>query len=102
LAGGSTGGTKEFLKGTGEFTVNIALVENGKPVIGVVHAPVLGLMYFADLDCGAFRQNHNQAPARLRVQRPVPEHLRVCPLLPELDHLEIKVRPAIEFSPPTS
>jgi 3'(2'), 5'-bisphosphate nucleotidase len=70
-------GTKEFLKGTGEFTVNVALVEKGHPVIGVVNAPVLGLMYFADLQSGAFRRNHNQAPVRLRVQRSIPERLRV-------------------------
>jgi 3'(2'), 5'-bisphosphate nucleotidase len=38
-------GTKEFLSRNGEFTVNIALVEDGTPVLGVVHAPVLGLTY---------------------------------------------------------
>lgn len=38
-------GTKEFLKGTGEFTVNIALVERGRPVYGIVHAPALGRTY---------------------------------------------------------
>lgn len=41
-------GTKEFLKRNGEFTVNIALIEKGKPVIGVVYAPVLGTMYSAE------------------------------------------------------
>ncbi|MFE4112794.1 3'(2'),5'-bisphosphate nucleotidase CysQ [Kosakonia sp. YIM B13611] len=40
-------GTKEFIKRNGEFTVNIALVENGKPVLGVVYAPVLQVMYSA-------------------------------------------------------
>ena len=38
-------GTKEFIKGNGEFTVNIALVVNGEPQIGVVGVPALGLMY---------------------------------------------------------
>jgi 3'(2'), 5'-bisphosphate nucleotidase len=38
-------GTKEFLKGNGEFTVNVALVVNGEPQVGVVGAPALGLMY---------------------------------------------------------
>jgi 3'(2'), 5'-bisphosphate nucleotidase len=38
-------GTKEFIKRNGEFTVNIALIENGEPVFGVVHAPVLGITY---------------------------------------------------------
>uniref|UniRef100_UPI0030D7B4ED inositol monophosphatase family protein n=1 Tax=Cronobacter sakazakii TaxID=28141 RepID=UPI0030D7B4ED len=37
-------GTKEFLKRNGEFTVNIALIEDGKPVLGVVYAPVLNVM----------------------------------------------------------
>lgn len=47
-------GTKEFLKRNGEFTVNIALIENGKPVAGVVHAPELSTTYFAD-HRGAFK-----------------------------------------------
>lgn len=40
-------GTKEFIKRNGEFTVNIALIEQGKPVMGVVYAPALGVMYSA-------------------------------------------------------
>lgn len=40
-------GTKEFIKRNGEFTVNIALIEQGKPVLGVVYAPVLKVMYYA-------------------------------------------------------
>jgi 3'(2'), 5'-bisphosphate nucleotidase len=39
-------GTKEFLKGTNEFTVNLALIEAEMPVLGVVHAPALGLTYY--------------------------------------------------------
>ena len=40
-------GTKEFLKGNGEFTVNIALIDKGKPVLGVVYVPVQDIMYSA-------------------------------------------------------
>jgi len=40
-------GTKEFLKRNGEFTVNIALIEDGKPVLGVVYVPVTNVMYSA-------------------------------------------------------
>lgn len=40
-------GTKEFIKKTGEFTVNIAFIDNGCPVIGFIHAPVLNLTYIA-------------------------------------------------------
>ncbi|MDZ4364994.1 3'(2'),5'-bisphosphate nucleotidase CysQ [Brevundimonas sp.] len=43
-------GTKEFISRNGEFTVNIALVEDGLPVVGVVYAPALGLMYAGDAD----------------------------------------------------
>lgn len=39
-------GTKEFIKKNGEFTVNIALIENGRPVLGVVYAPVLQIVYY--------------------------------------------------------
>lgn len=40
-------GTKEFLKGTGEFTVNVALIDRGRPVMGLVHAPALDRFYRA-------------------------------------------------------
>ncbi len=48
-------GTKEFIKKNGEFTVNIALVENQTPVMGVVYAPVLDILYVGDKDLGAFK-----------------------------------------------
>jgi len=40
-------GTKEFIKKNGQFTVNIALVEDGKPVMGVIYAPIMNVMYFS-------------------------------------------------------
>jgi 3'(2'), 5'-bisphosphate nucleotidase len=43
-------GTKEFIKRNGEFTVNIALVRNGKPILGVIYVPVVKTIYFADVD----------------------------------------------------
>ena len=50
-------GTKEFIKRNGEFTVNIALIENGTPVLGVVTAPALGTAYVAAEGVGAFKVN---------------------------------------------
>jgi 3'(2'), 5'-bisphosphate nucleotidase len=47
-------GTKEFIKRNGEFTVNIALTENGKPILGVIFVPVLKELYFASSD-GSFK-----------------------------------------------
>jgi 3'(2'), 5'-bisphosphate nucleotidase len=43
-------GTKEFIKRNGEFTVNIALVTNGKPVLGVIYVPATKVLYFADVN----------------------------------------------------
>lgn len=48
-------GTKEFIKRNGEFTVNIALIENQKPIIGVVYAPALKDLYFAEEGAGSFK-----------------------------------------------
>lgn len=48
-------GTKEFIKKNGEFTVNIALIKNNKPVLGVVFAPALDILYCAMEGSGAFR-----------------------------------------------
>lgn len=42
-------GTKEFIKRNGEFTVNIALVENGQPILGVIYVPAVKTLYFADV-----------------------------------------------------
>lgn len=47
-------GTKEFVKRNGEFTVNIGLVYEQKPVLGVVYLPVLNHMYYASKDNGSF------------------------------------------------
>jgi len=48
-------GTKEFIKRNGEFTVNIALIKNDYPVLGVIHTPVTGITYYASTDRGAFK-----------------------------------------------
>lgn len=49
-------GTKEFIKKNGEFTVNIALIEEGKPVLGVVYAPALQVLYYAEKGLGSFKK----------------------------------------------
>jgi 3'(2'), 5'-bisphosphate nucleotidase len=48
-------GTKEFIKRNGEFTVNIALIEDQRPVIGVIFVPVTGELYFSTKEIGAFK-----------------------------------------------
>ncbi len=49
-------GTKEFIKRNGEFTVNIALVEDGIPVLGVIYVPTVRTLYFAEESIGAYRK----------------------------------------------
>ncbi|WP_299127930.1 3'(2'),5'-bisphosphate nucleotidase CysQ [uncultured Winogradskyella sp.] len=57
-------GTKEFIKRNGEFTVNIALVENGKPILGVIYVPATKTLYYADTNLKkaykASLSSHNQ------------------------------------------
>lgn len=60
-------GTKEFIKRNGEFTVNIALVENGKPVLGVVYAPALNVGYMAAEGLGSFKTENDAAPVAIKV-----------------------------------
>jgi 3'(2'), 5'-bisphosphate nucleotidase len=48
-------GTKEFIKKNDEFTVNIALIENSKPVIGVIYAPALNVLYFSERKLGSYK-----------------------------------------------
>lgn len=48
-------GTKEFVKRNGEFTVNIALVKNGKPILGVIFVPVKGWLYYGSSN-GSYRE----------------------------------------------
>lgn len=58
-------GTKEFLEKNGEFTINIALIEKNEPVLGVVYVPVFDFCYFAENECGAFKQIAEQMPVPL-------------------------------------
>ena len=65
-------GTKEFIKKNDEFTVNIALVKQHRPHIGVVHVPATGVTFYGEAGKGAFRiedgktvQIHATQPARI-------------------------------------
>ena len=52
-------GTKEFVKRNGEFTVNIALIHNGNPIMGVIYVPVKEELYFAMKGLGSYKVNKN-------------------------------------------
>ncbi|MGB9087740.1 MAG: 3'(2'),5'-bisphosphate nucleotidase CysQ [Candidatus Aquirickettsiella gammari] len=61
-------GTKEFLKKNDEFTINIALIDQHKPILGVIFAPALDVCYLAENTKGAFKQ--------IAQNRPQPLHSR--------------------------
>jgi len=69
-------GTKEFIGRNGEFTVNVALVRDGEPVLGVVAAPALGLTYYAARGHGAWCRHDGEAPHAIHV-RPAADPLVV-------------------------
>ncbi|MBF0274184.1 MAG: 3'(2'),5'-bisphosphate nucleotidase CysQ [Nitrospinae bacterium] len=61
-------GTKEFVKKNGEFTVNIALIENGQPIMGVIFIPVKGIFYFAAEGLGSFKLSSGNVLSHLENQ----------------------------------
>jgi len=61
-------GTKEFINRNGDFTVNIALVQEHAPVVGVVHIPVENLSYYGVVGAGAYRVKTGAAPQAIQVR----------------------------------
>jgi 3'(2'), 5'-bisphosphate nucleotidase len=68
-------GTKEFVNRNGEFTVNIALVEETAPVLGVVHCPARDVTYTAEGPGRVFREPNGGASEPIRVRAPRPDGL---------------------------
>lgn len=62
-------GTKEFISGTDEFTVNIALIENGQVTLGVVGVPARDDMYWGGRNLGAWQRTGNAEPRLIHVRR---------------------------------
>jgi len=61
-------GTKEFIQRNGQFTVNIALVRAGRPLLGVVHVPVSGVTYGGIVGQGAWRRTRGGGKEAIHVQ----------------------------------
>ena len=60
-------GTKEFIKKNNEFTVNIALIQNGKPYFGVVYAPALDILYWGEVGVGAYKKSKKSLEIKINV-----------------------------------
>ena len=63
-------GTREFVKRNGEFTVNIALVVDHEPLLGLISAPAQGLLYWGARDLGAFSHHRGETQRRIQVAPP--------------------------------
>ncbi len=62
-------GTREFIKRNGEFTVNIALIEKHRSVLGVIYTPVCGISYWASRNSGAYKQKFGAKPEQIRARK---------------------------------
>ncbi len=71
-------GTKEFIKRNGEFTVNIALINQNEPIMGVVHVPVSDVGYFASVDSAAFKQTEDSDPIEINTRQAAADALTVA------------------------
>lgn len=67
-------GTKEFIRRGTDFTVNIAIIENTRPVLGVVHAPALDATYWGSVH-GTFAENDGEPPRPVSCRRPAADGL---------------------------
>ena len=63
-------GTKEFIKRNGEFTVNIALICKGEPILGVVYVPVLDTAWYGIINEGSYKSLKNESPIKINVIKP--------------------------------
>lgn len=88
-------GTKEFIKKNGEFTVNIALIHDGQPIMGVVYAPVLEWLYWGNKTEGAWKQEGNGAIVKLEN----PESTEVKTIVASRSHLSPETQAFIDQYP---
>jgi 3'(2'),5'-bisphosphate nucleotidase len=65
-------GTREFVDGLPDYTVNIALIEDGVPALGVVYAPARDVLYYGARGVGSWRQDGDDAPVRIYSRPPAP------------------------------
>ena len=102
-------GTKEFINKNGDFTVNIALIDNNTPIFGVIHIPVTNETYWGSKVNGSFYSNahndvkqirvskNNNNPIRLVISRSHPSELLNDLLEKIIDYEILKVGSSIKF-----
>ncbi|MBM3178453.1 MAG: 3'(2'),5'-bisphosphate nucleotidase CysQ [Bacteroidetes bacterium] len=83
-------GTKEFLKRNGDFTVNIALIENGCPVLGVVCIPVTGEVYYAAKGSGSFKIDAASMVVKLPIRSGIAVEDHGLRVVASRSHLDVR------------
>ena len=66
-------GTREFIKRNGEFTVNIALIDDHQSVLGVIYTPVTGVTYYAARGMGAFKMTSDSDAVAIHARKKIPD-----------------------------
>ena len=62
-------GTKNYLKGNNHFCINIALIQDGEPILGLIYAPIFNLLFYAFKDNGAYRQSNEGKPVLIKTKQ---------------------------------
>lgn len=88
-------GTKEFLGGSGEFTVNIAFIHRGSPLAGVVYAPAMRQLYWGEPGLGAYRREPDGTATTLHVAPAVTEG-NIHRIIASKSHLDENTRAFID------
>lgn len=70
-------GTRSFVRGEPEFTVNIGLIRDGAPLLGVIYAPPQDTLYYGQVGQGAFRRVGHHAPEPIHARAPQPDGVTV-------------------------
>ena len=78
-------GTKEFIKRNGEFTVNIALIENGKRILGVIYVPVKDQLYTGAIGIGAQKKENGKV-----IQMPIEQEKRKYRAVGSRSHMSVE------------
>lgn len=95
-------GTKEFIKRNGEFTVNIALIDSQIPVLGVVYAPAIGALYYAEKDRGSFKinvQNHQldwSSLEKVSTSLPAPREDSIFTVVASRSHMSLETEAFVD------
>jgi 3'(2'), 5'-bisphosphate nucleotidase len=93
-------GTKEFIRRNGEFTVNIALIENGVAVAGVIYVPVTDVLYFGSITQGSYKVEqasvHAESTEQHAVRLPVRNDSRTFTVVASRSHLSPETETFIE------